>query len=83
MQSVITDKALDIVIHHGLGTCLNRFIECLEITPLNFLRYNFHTDNLAKHGLHPRYLHLLVNIPLLYNVLGVSVLFMIASIFLK
>ena len=42
------------------------------VTPLNFLKYNINTNNLSKHGLHPRYLHFLVNIPLLYNVLGVT-----------
>jgi phosphatidylinositol glycan class Z len=33
------------------------------ITPLNNLRYNFSTSNLAKHGLHPYYQHLVVNLP--------------------
>jgi phosphatidylinositol glycan class Z len=41
------------------------------VTPLNFLKYNMNTNNLSKHGLHPRYLHFLVNVPLLYNVLGI------------
>lgn len=40
------------------------------VTPLNFLRYNSNTKNLMKHGLHPRWLHLVVNVPLLFNVLG-------------
>lgn len=35
------------------------------ITPLNNLMYNIDTDNLAQHGLHPWYQHLLVNIPML------------------
>ncbi|OCF75179.1 hypothetical protein I204_04030 [Kwoniella mangroviensis CBS 8886] len=33
------------------------------ITPLNNFLYNSNTTNLAQHGLHPRYFHLLVNIP--------------------
>lgn len=41
------------------------------VTPLNFIRYNMDVKKLAQHGLHPRTLHLLVNIPLLYNVLGI------------
>lgn len=41
------------------------------VTPLNFLKYNANTKNLQNHGLHPRYIHLIVNVPLLYNVLGV------------
>ncbi|CAG8981604.1 hypothetical protein HYALB_00009483 [Hymenoscyphus albidus] len=35
------------------------------ITPLNNLRYNLQTSNLATHGLHPWYQHTLFNIPLL------------------
>ena len=38
----------------------------ISITPLNNLLYNSQTSNLALHGEHPRYLHLLVNTPLLY-----------------
>ncbi|KAG6441834.1 hypothetical protein O3G_MSEX002068 [Manduca sexta] len=44
------------------------------VTPLNFLRYNTDTKNLTEHGLHPRWLHLAVNVPLLFNVLGVLAL---------
>jgi phosphatidylinositol glycan class Z len=33
------------------------------ITPLNNLRYNLQPRNLATHGLHPWYQHLLLNIP--------------------
>ncbi len=36
-----------------------------ELTPLNFLRYNLLPANLAEHGLHPRWLHLVVNLPLI------------------
>ncbi|TDZ18553.1 GPI mannosyltransferase 4 [Colletotrichum orbiculare MAFF 240422] len=35
------------------------------ITPLNNLKYNIDPKNLAQHGLHPWYQHLLVNIPML------------------
>uniref|UniRef100_A0A2A4K7Z2 Mannosyltransferase n=1 Tax=Heliothis virescens TaxID=7102 RepID=A0A2A4K7Z2_HELVI len=41
------------------------------VTPLNFLRYNSDMRNLTQHGLHPRWLHLAVNVPLLFNVLGI------------
>ncbi|XP_053611218.1 GPI mannosyltransferase 4 [Plodia interpunctella] len=41
------------------------------VTPLNFLRYNMDTKNLKQHGLHPWWLHLVVNVPLLFNVLGI------------
>lgn len=37
------------------------------ITPLNLLRYNLKASNLQDHGLHPRYLHLLGNWPMLFG----------------
>ncbi|XP_014284013.1 GPI mannosyltransferase 4 [Halyomorpha halys] len=44
----------------------------IVVTPFNFITYNLDSRNLKEHGIHPRYTHFLVNIPLLYNVLGVS-----------
>ncbi|XP_042882765.1 GPI mannosyltransferase 4-like [Penaeus japonicus] len=41
------------------------------VTPINFLMYNMKEENLATHGLHPHYLHLVVNVPILHGVLGV------------
>ncbi|XP_069977266.1 GPI mannosyltransferase 4 [Penaeus vannamei] len=41
------------------------------VTPINFLMYNIKQENLATHGLHPQYLHLVVNLPILHGVLGV------------
>lgn len=46
---------------------INNFV----VTPVNFLKYNVNTKNLESHGLHPRFLHFLVNIPLLFSVLGI------------
>ncbi len=43
------------------------------ITPLNNLLYNLQTSNLAQHGLHPRYTHLLVNLP---QILGPGIIFL-------
>jgi phosphatidylinositol glycan class Z len=37
----------------------------LVITPLNFVLYNLSPKNLAEHGIHPRWLHLLVNLPIM------------------
>jgi len=37
----------------------------LVITPLNFVSYNLSPKNLAEHGLHPRWLHLVVNLPMM------------------
>lgn len=39
----------------------------LPITPLNSLMYNLDVNNLEKHGLHPWFLHLLVNLPLMFS----------------
>lgn len=50
-----------------LDVTINSFV----FTPLNFVKYNIDTDNLKKHGLHPRWLHVVVNIPLLFNMLGI------------
>ncbi|KAJ8308359.1 hypothetical protein KUTeg_013233 [Tegillarca granosa] len=41
--------------------------EFLVVTPWNFLRYNVRTDNLAEHGIHPRYLHFTANMVILYG----------------
>lgn len=45
---------------------INNFI----FVPLNFLKYNLNSKNLELHGLHPRFLHVLINMPLLFNVLA-------------
>lgn len=47
-------------------------IDNFVVTPLNFIRYNLDPQNTAQHGAHPKWLHLLVNVPLLFNVLGVA-----------
>lgn len=50
-------------------------LENFVITPLNNLIYNTKYENLASHGIHPRYTHLLVNLP---QILGPSGLIFIA-----
>lgn len=45
------------------------------ITPWNSLKYNSSTQNLAKHGIHPYYTHLLVNFPQLVGPTGLMFLF--------
>lgn len=42
------------------------------ITPLNAFLYNVQSENVAQHGLHPRYLHALVNVPMLLGPVVVS-----------
>ncbi|KDN52039.1 glycosyltransferase family 22 protein [Tilletiaria anomala UBC 951] len=38
------------------------------ITPVNAFSYNLQAQNLARHGIHPRWLHVLVNAPMLLGV---------------
>lgn len=42
----------------------------LVITPLNFAIYNTKASNLANHGLHPPYFHMLVSVPMAFSLLG-------------
>lgn len=37
-------------------------------TPYNSLRFNLSRDNLAAHGIHPRWMHIIVNWPLLFGI---------------
>lgn len=55
-------------------------LENFVVTPLNFIKYNINSTNTAMHGVHPKYLHILVNIPLLYNVLGILAVISIATL---
>jgi phosphatidylinositol glycan class Z len=43
----------------------------IVVTPLNNLLYNLNVDNLAQHGLHPRYTHFAINLPLLFGPLAI------------
>ncbi|RWS06863.1 GPI mannosyltransferase 4-like protein, partial [Dinothrombium tinctorium] len=42
----------------------------IVITPMNFINYNIRPTNLQKHGLHPRYQHSIINVPLAFTMLG-------------
>ena len=48
-------------------TGLYNWISNLQLTPLNCLLYNANASNLAKHGLHPWYLHATINMPLMFT----------------
>lgn len=48
------------------------------MTPLNFIAYNMDRSNLARHGLHPWYLHSAINVPMLFNVLGLGGLYLVS-----
>lgn len=54
--------------------------ENFVVTPFNFIKYNLDPSNLSQHGLHPRFLHFFVNVPLLFNVLGFSGMLVIGKL---
>ncbi|KAI8336433.1 Alg9-like mannosyltransferase family-domain-containing protein [Choanephora cucurbitarum] len=53
------------------------------LTPFNNLIYNLDISNLAQHGLHARYTHVLVNLPLLYGPLAIFCLMYIPKAYQK
>lgn len=59
-------------------TCFKDAItKYIIVTPWNFIAYNTKQDNLAEHGLHPWYLHLLVNLPLLFEPMCIAMYYVI------
>lgn len=55
----------------------------LVICPLNFILYNIDTKNLDQHGLHPPWLHFLVNATILYGPLhAMTVIWSFKQLFL-
>ncbi|KAK9318433.1 Alg9-like mannosyltransferase family-domain-containing protein [Lipomyces starkeyi] len=70
-QFIRFPSSIIFIVFSALGTSLlaiyvdTRYYEASTpvLTPLNNFMYNFRPENLAKHGLHPRYTHILVNLP--------------------
>ena len=60
--------------HNGSWSFLLNLKKDLIICPLNFILYNIDSTNLDKHGLHPRWLHFIVNATILYGPLHVCVI---------
>jgi len=88
LTSICGGLGLGLIIHLGIdsafvasvsGVCHNftftlagyKFV----LAPLNNLIYNMNPVNLAQHGLHPRYIHVLVNMQLLFSPIWVMSLF--------
>lgn len=46
----------------------------LQFTPWNSFIYNMKTENLELHGIHPRFLHIAVNVPLLFSPISLPLL---------
>ncbi|PHZ16603.1 uncharacterized protein RHIMIDRAFT_266485 [Rhizopus microsporus ATCC 52813] len=55
----------------------------IVITPVNNLLYNMNAKNLQLHGIHPRYTHLAINLPLLFGPLAIQSLLEIPSVLKK
>lgn len=53
----------------------------VTLTPLNFIRYNLDSNNLASHGIHPQVTHLFVNLPMLCLPLYLSFYMEVASVY--
>ncbi|OWZ12088.1 GPI mannosyltransferase 4 [Phytophthora megakarya] len=49
------------------GALLKKIARNAVIAPLNNLLYNMQYDNLELHGVHPRFTHLTVNMPMLFG----------------
>ncbi|KAM7343274.1 phosphatidylinositol glycan anchor biosynthesis class Z [Cochliomyia hominivorax] len=64
---------------HALEIGIDNFV----FTPWNFIKYNLDSKKTAEHGLHPKYIHLFVNIPLLYNILGVIAMISFAHMMVR
>lgn len=85
MIMTILLSTFDTVYYRGYGPLKNvlenlveyKFKECFQelttswvFSAYNFVMYNSSVDNLINYGLHPPYTHVLVNLPLAFNVLA-------------
>lgn len=57
--------SIDTAFYSSEPFSMSHLIRHPTITPINSLFYNASTANLSLHGLHPRYQHLIVSLPLL------------------
>ncbi|XP_061398694.1 GPI mannosyltransferase 4 [Musca vetustissima] len=58
-------------------------IDNFVFTPWNFVKYNLDPKKTSEHGLHPKYIHLLVNVPLLYGILGIIAMVSFAQLMIR
>ncbi|KAK6194487.1 hypothetical protein SNE40_000113 [Patella caerulea] len=80
IKNIFSESALctnDDLIH--MLHCFKDLFFTLIIAPYNFLLYNTKNENLAKHGLHSRFLHILVNLPLLIGPLILPIFYTVIS----
>ena len=68
ISSLLTDLGICLPFDMNTIYCLRKvFSNCFVLTPWNFIQYNSISSNLAEHGIHPFYLHICVNMPLLFG----------------
>lgn len=54
----------------GLESFWTKFKSNWILTPYNFIAFNTNSQNLNQFGLHPPYMHMLINLPLAFNLLA-------------
>ncbi|EDV37750.2 uncharacterized protein Dana_GF13610, isoform A [Drosophila ananassae] len=64
---------------HMMHLTIDNFV----FTPWNFIKANLDSAQTASHGVHPCYVHLMVNMPLLFNVLALASLGAFAQLLLR
>eukprot|EP00762_Andalucia_godoyi_P004030 ANDGO_05603.mRNA.1 GPI mannosyltransferase 4 len=95
---ILVFKGLSVrtVVHLIVGFCFT-FTACVIVdsrvffqswplwtcTPLNNFVYNTQIDNLAIHGIHPRWLHAVANLPMLYGPMAFAAIWAIVQAFRK
>ena len=45
----------------------NLVAQNVTVTPLNFIKYNLNSSNLAEHGIHPKFTHITANMMMLFG----------------
>ncbi|EDW49180.1 GPI mannosyltransferase 4 isoform X2 [Drosophila sechellia] len=64
---------------HMMHLSIDNFV----FTPWNFIKANLDSAQTASHGVHPCYVHLMVNMPMLFNVLALASLGAFAQLLLR
>ena len=68
----------DSIFYGTVSSVTTLSIANLVIAPINFINYNMNPANVISHGEHPWFLHSLVNIPLLFNVIGIAGIYLVS-----
>ncbi|XP_016972139.1 GPI mannosyltransferase 4 [Drosophila rhopaloa] len=64
---------------HMMHLSIDNFV----FTPWNFIKANLDSAQTASHGVHPCYVHLMLNMPMLFNVLALASLGAFAQLLLR